>query len=109
MEAVLEVESKLTERYQTTVPDPVRRALGLSRHDRIVYRLLDTGEVVLSRKSDAQEGDPVIGAFLAFMANDMEAHPERIRALDPSLRGRMAELVGDIDIDLDQPLDPNDE
>ena len=30
-----EVQSALTDRYQTTVPQPVRRALGLRKRDRI--------------------------------------------------------------------------
>ena len=35
-----EVESTLTDRYQTTVPQPVRRALGLRKRDRIRGRRL---------------------------------------------------------------------
>jgi antitoxin PrlF len=32
---VLEAESTLTTRYQTTIPDAVRKVLGLSKHDRL--------------------------------------------------------------------------
>lgn len=42
-----EVESELTERYQTTVPQPVRRALGLRKRGRIRYSFRANGEVVL--------------------------------------------------------------
>jgi antitoxin PrlF len=42
-----EVESALTERYQTTVPQPVRRALGLRKRGRIRYSFRANGEVVL--------------------------------------------------------------
>ena len=31
-------ESTLTDRYQTTVPEPVRKALGLNKRDKI-YRV----------------------------------------------------------------------
>lgn len=39
MAASLEVESTLTERYQTTVPETVRRALKLGKGDKVRYTL----------------------------------------------------------------------
>lgn len=50
MPATLEVESTLTDRYQTTVPETVRRALGLGKRDKIHYTIRPGGEVVLSRR-----------------------------------------------------------
>lgn len=38
MPATLEVESTLTDRYQTTVPETVRRALQLHKRDKIHTR-----------------------------------------------------------------------
>ena len=35
----LEVESTLTDRYQTTVPETVRRALRLGKRDKIHYSI----------------------------------------------------------------------
>ena len=40
MPATLEVESTLTDRYQTTVPETVHRALRLSQRDKIRYTIL---------------------------------------------------------------------
>jgi antitoxin PrlF len=37
MPATLEAESTLTDRYQTTVPQTVRRALRLRKRDKIQY------------------------------------------------------------------------
>ena len=37
MPATLEAESTLTDRYQTTVPETVRRALRLRKRDKIQY------------------------------------------------------------------------
>lgn len=111
MTNLLEVESTLTARHQTTVPSAVRRVLALRAQDRLVYRLLDSGEIVLSKKTaeDDAARDPVVGAFLDFLARDMAEHPERIEALSQDLQARMADLVGDVDVDLDQPLSPDDE
>jgi AbrB family looped-hinge helix DNA binding protein len=41
--------SKLTSKYQTTVPAPVRQALGLSKGDTIVYETKDDGTVTLHK------------------------------------------------------------
>lgn len=106
---VLEIESALTDRYQTTVPDAVRRALKLRKRDRIVYRVLEDATVVLARKSERDEDDPVVSRFLAFLARDLDSHPERIRAVDQGLVERIGSLVGDASIDLDAALAPEDE
>jgi antitoxin PrlF len=44
-----EIESTLTDRYQTTVPESVRRTLRLDKRDRIDYSIRSNGEVVLTR------------------------------------------------------------
>ena len=49
MAANFEAESTLTDRYQTTVPETVRRALRLGKRDKIHYRISGDGEVVMSR------------------------------------------------------------
>lgn len=36
-------ESTLTDRYQTTLPDPVRKVLGLSKRDKIQYTIQPNG------------------------------------------------------------------
>ena len=71
MNTTLEAESTLTDRYQTTVPEPVRRALKLGKRDKIHYAIRADGEVVLSRVQVAEESDPVLQAFLQFLSQDM--------------------------------------
>jgi antitoxin PrlF len=39
MPTSLDVESTLTDRYQTTVPETVRRALRLGKRDKIRYSI----------------------------------------------------------------------
>jgi len=43
MPATLEAESTLTDRYQTTVPETVRRALRLRKRDKIQYVIRPSG------------------------------------------------------------------
>lgn len=108
MPSTLEVESTLTDRYQTTVPETVRRALRLSKRDKIHYTIRPTGEVVLTR-AETSEDDPVLGQFLSFLARDIASHPERLQAVDASLVARIHALVGGIEVDLDAPLSADDE
>lgn len=107
MATILEAESKLTDRYQTTVPEVVRRSLNLGKRDKIHYVIRPNGEVVLTR-ADAPS-DPVLGQFLTFLADDMAAHPERLQAVDAGLVERLRSLTGSADIDLDAPLSDDDE
>ena len=55
MAATLEVESTLTDRYQTTVPETVRRALQLGKRDKIHYTIRPGGEVVEERGARVAE------------------------------------------------------
>jgi antitoxin PrlF len=109
MPANLDVESTLTDRYQTTVPETVRRALRLSKRDKIHYSIRPSGEVVLTRAEVSEGDDPVLGQFLGFLARDIASHPERLRAVDAGLVQRLQSLVGGIEVDLDAALSADDE
>jgi len=109
MTAALEAESTLTDRYQTTVPETVRRALKLGKRDKIHYTIRPDGEVVLTRAASAEGDDPVLGQFLSFLARDIANHPERLQAVDTGLVQRIQSLVGDIEVDLDASLSEDNE
>lgn len=109
MPATLEVESTLTDRYQTTVPETVRRALRLGKRDKIHYTIRPSGEVVLTRAETSEGDDPVLGQFLSFLAQDIASHPERLQSVDAALVQRLQSLVGGVEVDLDAPLSADDE
>jgi antitoxin PrlF len=109
MPATLEVESKLTDRYQTTVPEMVRRSLRLGKRDKVHYSIRPNGEVVLSRAEVSETDDPVLGQFLGFLSRDIAEHPEQLQALDASFVQRMQSLTTGIEVDLDGPLSADDE
>ncbi len=102
--------SSLTDRYQTTVPSPVRKALGLSKRDKIEYSIDPNGEVRISKAIEQEnDGDPVIDSFLEFLSADMKNNPQRIQLLSQDLYARAKELVGGLDLDLDAPFLEEDE
>jgi len=101
-------ESTLTDRYQTTIPDPIRKALGLNKRDKICYTIESDGRVVISR-ADQIESDPIIGQFLNFLAQDIEKNPQHIQALSPDLVNHVQSLMADVEIDLDATLADEDE
>jgi antitoxin PrlF len=107
MPAIFDIESTLTDRFQTTIPEPVRRALRLDKRDKIHYVILPDGNVQLTRV--AENDDPVLGQFLQFLANDIAAHPAQLQAVDASLQERIRALVGDVEVDLGAPLAAEDE
>jgi antitoxin PrlF len=109
MAATLEVESTLTDRYQTTVPETVRRALRLGKRDKIHYTIRPDGEVVLTRATAGDGEDPALAPFLGFLARDLVEHPDRLQAMDAGLAQRIQALVGGVEVDLDGPLLADDE
>jgi antitoxin PrlF len=109
MSAIIEVESTLTDRYQTTVPEPVRLALNLRKRDKLRYTIRPDGAVVITRVDEAESNDPVLGSFLSFLASDIARHPEKMRAIDSALLERIKALVGGVEVDLHAPLAADDE
>jgi antitoxin PrlF len=104
----LSSESTLTDRYQTTIPDPVRQALGLNKRDKISYTIQPDGQVTIA-KVEQTENDPILDRFLVFLAQDMEKNPQHLQALDSAWVNRVQALVADVDLNLDAPLLEEDE
>ena len=65
-------------------------------------RMLVVAEPVT--KSKHREDDPVIEAFLSFLAADMTTSPQQIKPLNQTLAERMAALVGHLPSRPDEDL-----
>jgi len=109
MSTVFEDDSTLTDRYQTTVPASIRRALKLKRRDRIHYTVRADGEVVLTRGRDESSQDPVMKSFLAFLERDLQERPENIRPVSASTFAAAEHLTAGIEVDLDEELPEDDD
>jgi antitoxin PrlF len=106
--SVIEVESTLTDRYQTTVPETVRKALHLGKRDKIHYTIQSNGSVLITRV-ESKKIDPVVGVFLSFLANDIQKNPQNVMALNSDLQQRIQTLVSGVKFDIDKPLTEEDE
>lgn len=107
--AATKLESTLTDRYQTTVPNPVRRALRLGKRDKIRYVVRPDGAVLMTRAEPVEKDDPALGKFLDFLERDIAQHPQRVRAVGTKLAARIRSLVRGVDVDLDSPLATEDQ
>ncbi|MDB9315815.1 type II toxin-antitoxin system PrlF family antitoxin [Spirulina sp. CS-785/01] len=104
------VQSKLTKRYQTTIPEPIRQVLGLKKLDKITYTVQEDGQVVISRfNPEDRESDPILEQFLDFLVQDMQQNPQNIQGISSDLIDHLQSLVADVEIDLDAPLLEEDE
>jgi antitoxin PrlF len=101
-------ESTLTARYQTTIPEPIRKFLGLAKGDKIQYSIESDGQVLISVAKDSSD-DPVLGAFLEFLEQDMAKNPQKLQPVSVSLFNRVQSLVAGVDVSLDEPLTDEDE
>jgi len=108
MSPLLYSDSTLTNRYQTTIPNVIRKALRLEKKDKIRYTVQPDGSVIMSRANQA-ENDPVLAEFLTFLADDISQNPQNVSAIDSNLLDRVRPLVSDVEIDLDSPLSDEDE
>jgi antitoxin PrlF len=99
-----ELESSLTDRYQTTVPARVRKLLGLGKRDKLEWILDESGGVRVSKRiqADLEHTDPSVDAWLEFLAKDMAAHPERLIPLTSEMyEDIVAELSGERGVGVD--------
>ena len=102
-------EATVTSRGQATIPAPIRKALKIDNEGRIVFHLRKDGTVTIAKAPVEPEGDPVIDSFLALLENDITQVPARVRPVTRSQMESAFALVEGVDVDLDSPLNPDDE
>ena len=56
------ITSRLTSKAQTTIPQPVRAALGLRQGDELLYTI-ENGRVLISKSHGAAHGDDPFRTF----------------------------------------------
>lgn len=95
--------STITSKGQTTVPKSVRQALGLNEGDQIAFRVDESGVTV--RRAEETRDDPALGAFLSFLAKDIEDHPERLQTMSPEMAKHITSLTEGMTFDPDEAIE----
>jgi antitoxin PrlF len=104
----LESESTLTNRYQTTIPQLVRKTLGLDKNDKIRYTVQKNGTILLS-KLEKDEEDQVLENFLKFLDRDMRNNPQHIYSVNSDFIRKTQTLVAEVEVDFNSSLSDEDE
>jgi antitoxin PrlF len=99
----LEEISTITANGQTTVPKAVRQALGVDYGGKIAFRV--DGRGVSVRRAEAEDSDPVIEGFLAFLARDLSKNPGAVQPLSPDLATRIAAASAGVEVDLEAEIE----
>jgi antitoxin PrlF len=106
-EPILKAESTLTERYQTTIPEVVRKALGLSKGDKLEFLIDDAGAIRIAKREPIADEhvDPALPAFLQLLESDIQNNPQNLKQLGVPFFGVIENFTDEVDVDLDQKLD----
>jgi antitoxin PrlF len=63
------------------------------------------GRMLVTAETESREKeDPVLSAFLAFLAQDMKENPQKIRPLDPALFAKIDRLTRGVRTSFDEDL-----
>ena len=69
------------------------------------FGTMPDGTVVIEPKPEEPEEDPVIAKFLEFLERDIGKNPQNLVPLTQEMLDEVDELIGDMDIDLDAPIE----
>ena len=71
----------------------------------VTAHVIAPGRMLVTAEAEViEEEDPVLGAFLAFLAKEMAENPGRIRPMDAKLAKRAARLTKGIEVNFDEDL-----
>jgi len=102
--AMIEAISTVTSKGQTTMPLAIRRLLALSDGAKIKWTFGDDGVRVQAQDAVAEE-DPVVLAFLDFLAADAAKAPKALVPLDQAYGDHLRAATRGIAVDLDAPIE----
>jgi antitoxin PrlF len=99
------LRSRVTERSQTTLPNGVRKALGLRPGEDSIEWEIRGDEAVVRRAHATAEDDPALTPFLELLERDVAGHPERLSGMPEELYRRLLAATEGVEVDLDQPIE----
>lgn len=104
MPVPLTASSTLTSRFQTTVPELVRKTLGLGKQDKLEYVISEKGVVTLKKSEASDNTDPFLRPFLNLLERDIQENPQNIRVVSVQELAKTEQLLAGVEVNLDEPL-----
>lgn len=101
-------ESSLTDRYQTKIPETLRKILGLNKRDKINYSIQTDGKVVIYPVEES-ENDLLLTEFLNFIVEDIKNNPQNLQPINSDLINHVELLVSEVDLNINLPLSDENE
>lgn len=98
--------SKVTSRSQTTLPNGVRKALGIRPgEDALEWEI--RGDEAVARRAPARSEteDPALVPFLRLLERDISEHPERLSGIPEGLYRRWMAVTEGMGGDPDDPIE----
>ena len=98
--------SRVTSRSQTTLPNGVRKALGIRPGaDALEWEI--RGNEAIARRAAAQDEaeDPALLPFLQMLERDIAARPERLQAMPLALYERLVAVTEGVEADADEAIE----
>jgi len=102
MTGLAQQTSKITDKGQTTVPKPVRDALGLRAGDRVAFDTV--GDQIVIRRVSKTHKDPQLAGLLALFDRDIAARRNLKTALPAGVTSSMKKARAAVKVKPDQPL-----
>lgn len=99
------LRSKVTSRSQTTLPNGVRKALGLRPGEDLLEWEIRGDEAVARRATEEHEEDPALISFLKLLERDIADHPERLAPMPAALYERLLAVTKGVTVDPDEPIE----
>lgn len=100
----LTASSTLTSRFQTTIPELVRKTLGLGKQDKLEYVISEKGVVTIKKSEASGNTDPALLPFLSLLERDIRENPQSIRTISAQELSKTEQLLAGVEVDLDEPL-----
>ena len=98
--------SKVTSRSQTTLPNGVRKALGLRPgEDALEWEIRGHEAVARRASTPTEEDDPALEPFLRLLEREIAVHPERLHGMPDDLYRRLVAVTQRMDVDPDEPIE----
>jgi antitoxin PrlF len=98
--------SRVTSRSQTTLPNGVRKALGLKPGEDALEWEIRGHEAIARRATDVGDGeDPALVPFLELLERDLISHPERLREMPADLYRRLVAVTDGPAPDADESIE----